>query len=119
MEAYATVFSRIIEEARFIFDYYCLVCKPENILDVKVEKVLDIKKKYNDKMNEAKNFKKYIEEKFSIEISSKELLEISKRENKTDKIKDMNFLIYNVDQVSKNIYNHYSNIYDKLYDSTF
>ena len=39
--------------------------------------------------------------------------------NKTDKIKDMNFLIYNVDQVSKNIYNHYSNIYDKLYDSTF
>ena len=23
LEVYATVFSRIIEEARFIFDYYC------------------------------------------------------------------------------------------------
>ena len=119
LEAYATVFSKIIEEARFIFDYYCIVCKPENILDVKEEKVMDIKKNYNEKMNEARRFKKQIEEKFSIKITSKELLEISKTENKTKEIKDMNYLIYNTEQVSKNIYNHYSTIYDKLYDSTF
>ena len=119
LEAYATVFSKIIQEARFIFDYYCIVCKPENILDVEYEKVLDIKQKYNNKMNEAKRFKKIIEEKFNRKISAKELLDLSKKENKTDEIKDMNYLIYNVDKVGENIYNHYSNIYDKLYNSTF